>query len=409
PHLQRSRPRHLRDHGRQRLRQEHPPQAHDRARRARAGRRRLRRHELLGRGLQRTRPNAAPTGRALSEWRPLELHDVGREHRPAARGVHGPVQDRDPRGRLAQARARRPRRVRGLLSIRNQRWDAEARGARPRHGPGPGHLVLRRALGRPRPDQLSASRRPDPGIARQPGRDGRDGDARAAEHLRNRQQLGVPRRRDEDDDRGGPSPDPAARLPRTQSSPVSHPGRSGGVGMARKANPALIGAFVVGAIVLAVVALVLFGGGKFFRDTQTLVAYFDGSLKGIAIGAPVTFNGVKVGSVTDVKVVVDERDGTIRTPVFFEVDANRFESVSGSTIKFRKSIPKLKELTERGLRAQLELQSLVTGQLEVALNFYPGSPLRLTGLSKDHPEMPTIQSGLDKLSRTLENLPIDQL
>jgi len=179
--------------------------------------------------------------------------------------------------------------------------------------------------------------------------------------------------------------------------------------MARKSNPALIGAFVVGALVLAVAALVVFGGGKFFHDTQTLVAYFDGSLKGIAIGAPVTFNGVKVGSVTDVKVVVDERDGTIRTPVFFEVDANRFESVSGSTIKFRKSIPKLKELTERGLRAQLELQSLVTGQLEVALNFYPGSPLRLTGLSKDHPEMPTIQSGLDKLSRTLENLPIDQL
>ena len=179
--------------------------------------------------------------------------------------------------------------------------------------------------------------------------------------------------------------------------------------MARKANPALIGAFVVGAVILAVAGLVVFGGGKFFRQTQTVVAYFDGSLKGMAIGAPVTFNGVKVGSVTNFKVVIDERDSSIRTPVFFEVDASSFENVSGSTVTFRKGVPKLNDLTERGLRAQLDLQSLVTGQLEVALNFYPGSPLRLTGLSKDYPEMPTIPSSLDKLARTLENLPIDPL
>src|SRR6059036_2559579 len=179
--------------------------------------------------------------------------------------------------------------------------------------------------------------------------------------------------------------------------------------MARKANPALIGAFVVGAVILAVAGLVVFGGGKFFRQTQTVVAYFDGSLKGMAIGAPVTFNGVKVGSVTNFKVVIDERDSSIRTPVFFEVDASSFENVSGSTVTFRKGVPKLNDLTERGLRAQLDLQSLVTGQLEVALNFYPGSPLRLTGLSKDYPEMPTIPSSLDKLSRTLENLPVDAL
>jgi paraquat-inducible protein B len=179
--------------------------------------------------------------------------------------------------------------------------------------------------------------------------------------------------------------------------------------MARKANPALIGAFVVGAIALAVAGLIVFGGGKFWRQTQHLVAYFEGSLKGMAIGAPVTFNGIKVGSVTNVKVVVDDRDSSIRTPVYFEIDADRFESVSGSEIEFHKNVPKLRDLTARGLRAQLELQSLVTGQLEVALNFYPGSPLRLTGLSKDYPEMPTIPSSLDKLSRTLENLPVEPL
>src|SRR5437870_13579354 len=109
---------------------------------------------------------------------------------------------------------------------------------------------------------------------------------------------------------------------------------------------------------------------------------------------------------TNLKLVIDERDRSIRTPVFFEVDSSRFENVSGSTVTFRKGVPKLKDLTERGLRAQLDLQSLVTGQLEVALNFYPGSPLRLTGLSKDYPEMPTIPSSLDQLSRPLDDRPI---
>src|SRR5439155_18773418 len=179
--------------------------------------------------------------------------------------------------------------------------------------------------------------------------------------------------------------------------------------MARKANPALIGAFVVGAVVLAVAALVVFGGGKFFRQTQAIVASFDGSLKGIAIGAPVTFNGIKIGSVTDFKVVVDPKAATIRTPVFFEIDADRLQEASGIPITFHKGAPGLKLLVERGLRAQLEVQSLVTGQLEVALNFYPDTPVRLTGLSKDYPEMPTIPSSLDKLARTLENLPVDAL
>ena len=177
--------------------------------------------------------------------------------------------------------------------------------------------------------------------------------------------------------------------------------------MARKGNPALIGAFVLGAVVLAVAALVVFGGGKLFRRTQTMVAYFDGSLKGMAIGAPVTFNGIKIGTVTDLKVVIDPERSTIRTPIFFQIDAGRLQDASGAPIALRKGAPWLGQLVERGLRAQPELQSLVTGQLQVGLNFHPETPVRLTGLSPEHPEMPTIPSSMDKLSQTLENLPLD--
>ncbi len=193
--------------------------------------------------------------------------------------------------------------------------------------------------------------------------------------------------------------------------------------MARRASPAMIGAFVLGAVVLGVAALVVFGGGKFFRTAQPLVAYFEGSLKGMAIGAPVTFNGVKIGSVTDFKVIIDTKNvgsvhrvddyisttATITTPVYFEIDADRLYSTSGGKITFRKNAAGLRTLYEKGFRAQLEVQSLVTGQLEVALNFYPGTPLRLTGLSKDVPEVPTIPSSIEKLSKTLDKLPLDEM
>ena len=180
--------------------------------------------------------------------------------------------------------------------------------------------------------------------------------------------------------------------------------------MARKANPALIGAFVVGAIILTVTAVAVLGGGKLFRRSQGVVAYFEGSLKGMAVGAPVTFNGVKVGAVTDIRVVVDDPRGTIRTPVFFEIDANRLVDASGNPIRFRTDAAAgLSRLTERGLRAQLELQSLVTGQLQIALNFHPGTPVTLTHLSPGYPEMPTIPSRMDRLSQTIESLPLAEL
>jgi paraquat-inducible protein B len=179
--------------------------------------------------------------------------------------------------------------------------------------------------------------------------------------------------------------------------------------MARKGNPALIGAFVLGGIALAVAALVVFGGGGLFQRTQTIVAYFDGSLKGLAVGAPVTLNGVKVGSVTDVRIVVDTEKEKFRTPVFFEIESKRLRDVSGTPISLQKGAPALTRLIQRGLRAQPELQSLVTGQLQVSLNFYPDTPVTLTNLSPEYPEMPTIPSSMERLSRTLENLPIEEM
>lgn len=179
--------------------------------------------------------------------------------------------------------------------------------------------------------------------------------------------------------------------------------------MGRKASQAVIGAFVLGAVLLAVGGVVVLSGDRLFRDTQTVVAYFDGSLEGLDIGAPVTFNGVKIGSVTDLKVVIDPRDESIHTPVFFKIDARHLHDAGGGRITFKRESRRLEVLIEHGLRARLELQSLVTGQLVVALNFYPTTPVRLTGRPKRYPEMPTIPSSFDTLTRRVENLPIEAL
>ena len=82
--------------------------------------------------------------------------------------------------------------------------------------------------------------------------------------------------------------------------------------MRNKPNPRIIGLFVIGAIALFATALVALGGGFFNRDLPPAVVYFDGSVNGLYVGAPVNFRGVRVGSVTRVDLVIDSRDLTAR-------------------------------------------------------------------------------------------------
>ena len=69
----------------------------------------------------------------------------------------------------------------------------------------------------------------------------------------------------------------------------------------------------------------------------------------------------------------------------------------------------MKELIARGLRAQLEMQSIVTGQLQIALDFYPDKPAVYTGIDKTVQEIPTIPTPLQELTKKLESLPIEEI
>jgi paraquat-inducible protein B len=177
--------------------------------------------------------------------------------------------------------------------------------------------------------------------------------------------------------------------------------------MSKPANKTLIGAFVVGAVVLAVAAIVLFGSGRFFKDTDEWVAFFPGSVKGLNVGSPVVFRGVQVGQVTAIKVNFDPSELSINIPVMFETDPDRFRTIGPRVITGEEELHKA--LVSQGLRAQLQLQSLVTGQLMINMDFFPETPVKMFGVEnaelggevEDWWEIPTISTTLQDLEQAL--------
>jgi paraquat-inducible protein B len=133
--------------------------------------------------------------------------------------------------------------------------------------------------------------------------------------------------------------------------------------------------------------------------------FFEGSIKGLNIGSPVMFRGVKIGSVTDINLILSTKDLSLRIPVVAELDLERWVLTGGE----RRDPRRLKQLIDRGLRAQLQTQSFVTGQLLIALDFFPDKPARYDGTVKEYPEIPTMPTTLEALSKTLEELPLKEI
>jgi len=179
--------------------------------------------------------------------------------------------------------------------------------------------------------------------------------------------------------------------------------------MSKRANPTMIGAFVVGAVILAVVAVLLLSSGDLFVQKPRFVLYFKGSVKGLNIGSPVTFRGVNVGTVTNIQLVMGVSKTDIRIPVTIEINPANFLN-SDLMIKemSKSSNDRLGILINAGLRAQLQLQSLLTGQLFIQLDFYPDTAVELVGDTK-YPEIPTIPTPIEKITRKLEDFPVDQV
>ena len=175
--------------------------------------------------------------------------------------------------------------------------------------------------------------------------------------------------------------------------------------MSRQASPALIGGFTLGAAVLVVAGILIFGSGKFFTTSHDYVLYFDGAVNGLQVGAPVRFQGVQVGSVTDIKATIQEENLEIRIPVFIEIEEGSIEQVGNPR---RREIDQefgVRVLVRRGMRAQLQMQSFVTGILSVQFDIHPkAEPAEVTydpdtGLL----ELPTVPTTFQKAEQTIRH------
>lgn len=151
--------------------------------------------------------------------------------------------------------------------------------------------------------------------------------------------------------------------------------------MAKRVSSAAIGMFVVGSLALIVVALAVLGSGRLFRRPHEFVCFFQGSLNGLKVGAPVKFRGVEIGTVEKIMLRLPAAYGKVNPqvppelPVIVEVDEAQLKRQGGTGEALKPG--ELEDLIKRGLRAQLSMESILTGILYIDLVFQPDTPVTL--------------------------------
>jgi paraquat-inducible protein B len=178
--------------------------------------------------------------------------------------------------------------------------------------------------------------------------------------------------------------------------------------VSKRVNPTLIGAFVVGAIALTITAFLLLGNVGLFEDREKVIMYFTGSVEGLNKGAPVNIRGVKVGTVIDIDVEVHPLDGEFYIPVIVQFEPDAVKDVRTIELADPEQDHLEYLIEEHGLRAQLKLQSMLTSQMAIELDYHPRTKIHYHG-DGELPEIPTIPMAFEKLGKKLENVPIEQM
>lgn len=176
--------------------------------------------------------------------------------------------------------------------------------------------------------------------------------------------------------------------------------------MSKKSNPTLIGAFVIGATILMVTAVALFGGAEYFAKRERYVAYFEEQTKGLRVGSNVLLNGVRIGYVSEIALLMDQTNFDTRTRVTMEILPENLivtdlGLVTGTADRDVVSHDRI--VTEAGLRAQLETESFVTGQLVLQLVLRPEMEAVMRGVDAPYPEIPTIPSDVQALLQKVQD------
>lgn len=151
-----------------------------------------------------------------------------------------------------------------------------------------------------------------------------------------------------------------------------------------------------------------------YQNTLKYVMYFNGSVRGLTVGAPVQIRGIPIGKVTDINLELDKKTAEIHIPVTVELEPERIREINNERNISDKDI--MTQLINKGLRAQLQTGSLLTGQLLVDLDFHPKSKIVLSDNKSVYPEFPTTASSLDQFTHSaniildkVAKLPLEEL
>jgi len=174
--------------------------------------------------------------------------------------------------------------------------------------------------------------------------------------------------------------------------------------MKSKVNPTAIGIFIAGAIVIIFASVILFGSGKLFRHTKTYLLTFREPATGLDVGAPVKLLGVSIGTVKDVSLSVGGTNDSLLINVLVETDRDRLKDVvRGYALDVDDRASFERTVQEKGLRGRLDVLSMLSGQLYIALDMYPGQPGFQLGREEAHGhwEIPTLPSTKREMIQSL--------
>ncbi len=164
-----------------------------------------------------------------------------------------------------------------------------------------------------------------------------------------------------------------------------------------------VGAFVLGGLLLVLGTVVFFGRFRILNPTVRAAVVFQDSISGLAVGAPVTFRGVRVGAVSSIALEFEAKTGKAYIPVIVDLQPDSVR-ISGADRQME-----LPLAIQHGLRAELNTQSFVTGQSAIDLDFAPDVPAELHPDVTSLPEIPTLQSTFQRVREQLSQLPLREL
>ena len=182
--------------------------------------------------------------------------------------------------------------------------------------------------------------------------------------------------------------------------------------MSKQVSPTLIGSFFLAALGLVIITILMFSGGSYFKKHHQFVLFFheENNLNGLNVGAPVKLEGVKIGEVKEVALLLDEKTLEVIKPVVIELDYSNiindddlddvYESKEGEAHN-----DSVKNFIKKGLKAQLKTQSMLTGLLYIEFQFIPQDELVMTGRNfRDLPELPTTTNATEDIKRAAQRV-----